>query len=365
MFEYFDPELTQDEVHNFLVKGCYAFQDYAILHWVDHAETYLQIAEPEDQLDVDYISTQIKEFSEMFMKGQHELEEAANSVEEDPQVSSSADLVIPLTKLVNRTREARSADGNNNALGSLAEVFFNIRSMLEHLAESPKLEPSTKANLRIYYGQNWFKCPRHLCFYFHEGFPSAKLRDHHVNRHERPFCCTELGCLRVQIGFSSDIELKKHMANVHPDPEALAWKFLKIREQKPPKWFQCTVCPRKFKRAHSLRIHTRTHNNERPFQCATCSKAFARKNDCIRHEDLHTGSGKHVCAGEGENGEKWGCGRQFARSEALIAHLANSEGGQVCRKQKAGAQSHKRADGAQGAYAYEQAVFSISRRMIH
>ncbi|KAK5104050.1 DNA-binding transcription factor [Lithohypha guttulata] len=105
------------------------------------------------------------------------------------------------------------------------------------------------------------------------------------------------------------------------------------RVQKHPATFQCNLCPKKFTRAYNLRSHLRTHTDERPFVCTVCGKAFARQHDRKRHEGLHSGEKKFVCKGElnSKPGETWGCGRRFARADALGRHF-RSEAGRVCIK---------------------------------
>lgn len=103
------------------------------------------------------------------------------------------------------------------------------------------------------------------------------------------------------------------------------------RIQKHPATFQCNLCPKKFTRAYNLRSHLRTHTDERPFVCTVCGKAFARQHDRKRHEGLHSGEKKFVCRGELGTGGSWGCGRRFARADALGRHF-RSEAGRVCIK---------------------------------
>ncbi|KAL1959228.1 hypothetical protein VTO42DRAFT_2734 [Malbranchea cinnamomea] len=103
------------------------------------------------------------------------------------------------------------------------------------------------------------------------------------------------------------------------------------RVQKHPATFQCTLCPKRFTRAYNLRSHLRTHTDERPFVCTVCGKAFARQHDRKRHEGLHSGEKKFVCRGELASGGHWGCGRRFARADALGRHF-RSEAGRVCIK---------------------------------
>ncbi|KAK2797414.1 hypothetical protein FQN50_009215 [Emmonsiellopsis sp. PD_5] len=103
------------------------------------------------------------------------------------------------------------------------------------------------------------------------------------------------------------------------------------RIQKHPATFQCSLCPKRFTRAYNLRSHLRTHTDERPFVCTVCGKAFARQHDRKRHESLHSGEKKFVCRGDLSRGGHWGCGRRFARADALGRHF-RSEAGRVCIK---------------------------------
>jgi len=103
------------------------------------------------------------------------------------------------------------------------------------------------------------------------------------------------------------------------------------RQQKHPATFQCNLCPKRFTRAYNLRSHLRTHTDERPFVCTVCGKAFARQHDRKRHEGLHSGEKKFVCRGNLQSGASWGCGRRFARADALGRHF-RSEAGRVCIK---------------------------------
>lgn len=96
------------------------------------------------------------------------------------------------------------------------------------------------------------------------------------------------------------------------------------RRRTQPANFVCPVpgCGSTFTRSFNLKGHIRSHNDEKPYQCPWpgCGKGFARQHDCKRHEQLHTNYRPFVCEG---------CGRQFARMDALNRHL-RSEGGTEC-----------------------------------
>jgi uncharacterized Zn-finger protein len=90
-------------------------------------------------------------------------------------------------------------------------------------------------------------------------------------------------CPRLHLGFSTEKELKKHVKIQHPDPAAFAWRFPKVRKDITK--HGSTICTKEFKRAHSLKIHMRTHDNLRPFKCEFCNKSFDRRDSCERHEE--------------------------------------------------------------------------------
>lgn len=94
----------------------------------------------------------------------------------------------------------------------------------------------------------------------------------------------------------------------------------------------CAVCGKEFAKAYSLKSHMRTHSSDRPYKCQFCPKTFARSHDRKRHENLHGGEKNYRCEGFLRDGvTRWGCGKTFARSDALSRHF-RTETGFLCIK---------------------------------
>lgn len=96
--------------------------------------------------------------------------------------------------------------------------------------------------------------------------------------------------------------------------------------------YPCPQCSKVFQKPYNLKSHMKSHSNEKPFKCSSCHKTFARSHDKKRHELLHGGQKNFKCEGYLKNGvTKWGCGKKFARSDALSRHF-RTETGWLCIK---------------------------------
>lgn len=112
------------------------------------------------------------------------------------------------------------------------------------------------------------------------------------------------------------------------DPLSIISSGLNTKE---PRAFECPTCNLCFTRLHTLKNHLSVHDNGAVFKCSTCDKRFGRLNDKKRHERTQHAEKKFVCRGQRESGGFWGCGKAFARKDALGEHL-RSKRGERCRE---------------------------------
>jgi len=282
-FECFDSGLSEESMQEFAAKGIYAFQDYAIVHWIDHLEAVIKSPQgftyQEDDLAVS--------FTEFYESCRDETLVEYDTQQEYPvhsQHTNDSKDIKEMVQLCNYARKIRNIDQGLTALGRFGQIVRRSRSILEELSQS--MIGASKEKIQEYYGNNCYRCPYHGCFYFHEGFPGPTRRDAHVDDHESPFYCTEESCPRSHSGFGTDIELSKHVAIMHPDRSIFASLLPKVKKSVIK--HRCNICLREFTRARSLQVHVRIHDTERPYSCNFCEKSFVRKNDCERHERSHS-----------------------------------------------------------------------------
>jgi hypothetical protein len=285
LFDCFSPSLSDEAIKDYTMNGYYAFEDYAILHWVDHLEASIPYLLSSSVESTDDIALAVNNFQDAYGANNASRNDISQELKDKCKHIEHTDFYDNLLLLVSSTRKSRANQEKFDALGEFGQVISKNRTILEGFRASEVLDLATKDKLEQYYGTFWHKCPRHACSYFHEGFLNGAHRDNHVNRHEKPFFCTESSCPRSHYGFSTEKELKKHKNVNHLDSSML---FPKIK--KPPAKHVCDLCSKEFSRAHNLSAHKRSHLGDRPYDCKICGKAFVRRYDRERHvEKLHPG----------------------------------------------------------------------------
>ena len=228
IFPCFEANLTEHEMHQFLVQGYYAFEDYAIVHWLDHLEFCKRDVYKDQRLQ------QLRQSVELFLSKRglsSSLSQHSISGEKDNSFRALGDRKISeqLQSIANLRGEKLSTLGHIDLESGLQQR----RAAFEKFSLELVQDETLANQVSLIHGPYWFKCSRTWCEWFHEGFPDRSKRDQHVNQHERPFHCTYDGCPVNDIGYSSSKELKRHLAKSHLKGENGGWAFptRKIRKE--------------------------------------------------------------------------------------------------------------------------------------
>ncbi|KAK8069384.1 hypothetical protein PG994_006000 [Apiospora phragmitis] len=326
--ELIDREVDEAVLEAALLAGSYGFLEYTSVCWVPHLLSWLQDSPTdEDMLDLAesleaVLDSHFLEQEQNIMVPQKPLK-ALSPLEDFDIYTSIAQVVVWMRKQIMGFHCGSEAED----LLDFPQVISKFRSSLE-MYFFLNDEDAAQASLGKLYGNNWFKCPRMSCRYFHHGFANRDLRDQHIARHERAYLCTIEGCITATLGCATRAELQKHMLESH----GIIGEEDSFRSMPNPDRTQGPKlhCPKSFTRPANLQSHERSHRNERPFACDTCGMTFVRQHDKKRHEETrHAGERRFICYGYLRNGSAWGCQKTFVRADVLNDHH-KSQSGRSC-----------------------------------
>lgn len=333
-------ERSEEDIRSDLVKGVYAFYDYASACWAMHLPNGVSELKAGDKL-TDLQET-LETFIESHWSSTHKPLQDTKRIQKMLVSMDSSDHFNQIIQAVAWTQKQSGRYGQgpkpDDAL-NLWQLTERIRSVLEDML-GPSLLETDAQRLHHFYGENWFKCPRVNCHYYHHGFNTAKEREKHISKHERPFLCIVSGCPMNVFGCVTQNELQKHLFETHAIdmfddteeagyPEPIKAKTPHNTAQRATT-FECHLCDKKFTRKHNLLNHTRVHEGSKPFACSICDRLFTRKADCDRHERGH-GDKKFKCFGPLKDGTSWGCNAAFGRADKLADHLRSKTGRKCLR----------------------------------
>ncbi|CAF0991985.1 unnamed protein product [Adineta ricciae] len=78
--------------------------------------------------------------------------------------------------------------------------------------------------------------------------------------------------------------------------------------------FTCTQCPKSFTQFAHLQKHTLVHSGERPYSCPYCPKRFSSTSNLKTHSRLHTGDKPYLCPNQS-------CSARFTQLVHLKLHI--------------------------------------------
>ncbi|KAM3064843.1 hypothetical protein ACMFMF_011683 [Clarireedia jacksonii] len=377
-----------------VIDGGYGFMEYAVLNWVRHLEAGLSVEPGPDEstrnfcesfealLESHWTTPTIE--PKIFKRTRDKLQIFETSLQHK-QIQQA---VASTQEHIKRFGDMRPGECALNLAEIVAGIRVQIESVVLNGADGSTGE-SLGHELEQKYGTHLFKCPRFSCKYFTDGFASKEERGGHVQRHERPFRCTDIHCTGF-IGFAKEEQLTRHLKETHPDhtnqdsfptedeitesqkeyvpetaveleetptaiaevpdadadadanaeseseseleSEKVAQPAMASRPAKRTKTqseFKCDHCDKTFTKRYNRDSHLRTHGVGEQFRCNICGKHVTRRSDLTRHMKLHDKVKDFICGGVLRNGESWGCKQSFLRADILSNHH-KSKKGQKC-----------------------------------
>ncbi|KAE8408885.1 hypothetical protein BDV37DRAFT_268086 [Aspergillus pseudonomiae] len=290
--DIFRPDVSASRLRENASSGDFAFQDYAVAAWFLHIGTLIEKKHDfleEGMNGQDRVARISREFEHFVGFYQASFSVDGSSILEQVWIDCAFFQQYPfyynLVRIWNHICCSQRGDlesRNNVSIPLLKETLARNRKLLEDLSTDDTVV------LSRLYDEYPFRCPKVLCFYFHEGFKNAIARDKHDDHHNRPFRCTVENCTMNGMGFAKKSRLTAHMKRFHPEEGDLGETFTPYERKRPVgARYECPICGQRLARKNILQDHKRIHTGEKPFRCSECGKGFARSNDKKRHEKIH------------------------------------------------------------------------------
>ena len=230
-FRCFSADLTESEIRDFLRRGYYSFEDYAIAHWLDHVDSSTSQPLPMEAVPLERLAQTLKSFFIIHGLGS------------PPDLSVSTDLRFHSIRHLDFTKRldglahlARQRESNQKYL-DLEVQLQRRRSIYEDIVTNADPHDGALRRNLLLNASGWFKCPQKHCDSFFDGFSDSKDRDKHISQHERPFRCSFQECLHAKLGYATEKELKRHEKTSHPTGQSSEWAFPTYKPKKDPDIF--------------------------------------------------------------------------------------------------------------------------------
>ncbi|XP_020809607.1 zinc finger protein 583 [Drosophila serrata] len=143
------------------------------------------------------------------------------------------------------------------------KVFSTSRGLDIHKCQPMKKRP--------------FECPHCPQTFTHNHYLKAHLLIHPADETGQ-LAIGPHKCTMCRAGFANKASLKVHV-RTH-------------LEERP---HSCPICASNFRSKQALKVHIRTHTGEKPYQCPHCPKTFSDNNNLAKHRRRHSDERPYKC----------------------------------------------------------------------
>lgn len=223
-FRYFDREVADEQLNDWIQRGVYALHDYAISYWLTHVTQAHGVALERSRTEILHgVIENLKLFlASRWSSHAHQYNKTV--IPRGPLHSLKTthpelfDQIAIVTTYTWRRQMCLSNTRDDGMLDKdpidLSAISIRIRTRLEELdATSTGGMNDTHRRLRKYYG-NFYYCPHAWCPSFRVGFGNKDMRDKHTEKHQQ-FKCPIPDCEFQSIGFHTQNDLDGHYKDIH------------------------------------------------------------------------------------------------------------------------------------------------------
>ncbi|KAK1758999.1 hypothetical protein QBC47DRAFT_449676 [Echria macrotheca] len=216
------------DIRRRVLAGDYVFLEYAALEYMNHIKAWMRTKGQPNSIEE--VSTVLHRLFETRRNADFDSSALSESIrshldpfEEDHDLRRSianADFFITGTRVGMIMVDENTGSSVRDPL-TIFSALTKFRRHLESIAcDGPDHHTDSEScqcqALEKLYGPRLFHCTKPFCSaYYLDGFQTRKSRNQHVECHSSQFRCPELGCLFAGEGFSSKIELSRHMVSAH------------------------------------------------------------------------------------------------------------------------------------------------------
>ncbi|KAM0562877.1 hypothetical protein ACHAPJ_001717 [Fusarium lateritium] len=196
----FKAGLSNEQVIFNAVPGYYAFLDYAVQNWYDHAGSFIGSSSKLEISTANQAFNSLQAFFEAYVK---------KKPLQDYHDGQSSTRVVDLYNSLARDGRVR-----NQQLGIELRTTL-IRQQIEQIYRDD-LDLKQRVVFGLYEPSLVLKCHKPWCSFFTGNFETVEQQQVHIDRHERSFHCTVEDCFTASLGFDSISALEKHQSTWHP-----------------------------------------------------------------------------------------------------------------------------------------------------